>query len=110
MDLKQDRRLSPRIKDSMAVKIMKIHSSGEVQEDDTYSIDISSGGIYFCSNLDLRAGDRIEVRIIPPTSSISEFGMALKASAVVLRSSQEENDSTTFAAARFDAIPSWEAI
>ncbi len=111
MDQTLDRRKSPRIRDPMAIKISLDNLQEQVLEDDTYSIDISSGGLYFISNLDLRPGDRLKVKIIPLHYSIIEFGMILNASAVVLRARKlQDRTKQNLVAAKFQSVPHWQEI
>lgn len=95
----------------MALKIKLHYLQGQFLEDDTYSIDISSGGLYFLSNIDLRPGDRFRLTIIPLLTSLIEFGMTLNSSAVVLRSKKlEERKGKTLVSAQFQSPPQWEAL
>ncbi len=92
----------------MALKITLDYMPGQFLEDETYSIDISSGGLYFISHIDLRPGDRVQVMIIPLHNSLIEFGMTLKTSAVVLRSKKlGEGNRQSLVAAQFQSQPQW---
>jgi hypothetical protein len=111
MEKKIDRRTSPRIKEPMALKITLNYLPGQFLEDETYSIDIGSGGLYFLSNIDLRPGDRFQVKIIPLLNSLVEFGMTLNTSAVVLRSRKiKESKQQVLVAAQFQSPPQWSAL
>ncbi len=95
----------------MALKIKLNYLPGQFLEDDTYSIDISSGGLYFLSNIDLRPGDRFRLKIIPLLNSLIKFDMTLNTSAVVLRSKElDERKGKRLVAAQFQTPPQWEAL
>lgn len=111
MDQPIDRRKYPRIKDPMAIRISLDNLQGLVLEDDTYSIDISSGGLCFLSEIDLKPGDRLHIAIIPLHHSIVECGMKLNTSAIVLRSSEiEDKNKKNLVAVKFQSKPQWEAL
>lgn len=106
-----DRRKSPRIKDPMALKIILDNLPGKILEDHTYSIDISSGGLYFISHIDLQPGDRFQMNIIPLHNSIIEFGMILNTSGVVLRSKRMGSSvKRSLVAAKFQSPPQWKDL
>ncbi len=102
---KLDRRDSQRINDPFPIRVM-LPRSNRVEEDETYSINISSGGIFFSSRIDLKEGDTVYLNIIPLNVPLIEYGMVMKATAKVLRTDKGGTDFLmTYAAARFNSVP-----
>jgi hypothetical protein len=106
-----DRRASPRITDSMPVKVSRLKSSSQLDEDDTYCINVSSSGIFFSSQLDLQEGEKIDLQIMPLSLPIAEFGLVIRASATVTRAVKEFIGLPLhYVAARFDSTPRIEKL
>lgn len=106
-----DRRRSPRINDSMAIQISLDHLQGPSLKEETHSINISSGGLCFISKMDLRAGDRVRVKIIPLHRSLMDPTMILSSSVIILRSHKRSDRSHEYlVAGRFQSVPQWEEI
>ncbi len=105
MSSKLDRRDSPRITDSFPIRVM-LPRADVVEEDETYTINVSSGGIFFSSRIDLKEGDTVYLNIIPLSVPLLEYGMVIKATATILRTVREKVDiPITYAAARFKSAP-----
>lgn len=106
-----DRRACPRITDSMPVRVNRSKSASQLDEDDTYCINVSSGGIFFSSQLDLQEGEKIDLQIMPLSIPIAEFGLVIRASATVLRALKESTGLPLhYIAARFDSAPRIEKL